>query len=109
MRQVRIRVLAMITLLAFVAAALAPLFPESAAAAEPCGMMDMAGHSDQSQKGAPMPGCGDLSCIVMCALPATLTPVATDFAWAGVGYWPSVRPLAGVIISPDPSPPRSRV
>lgn len=112
MASLRTRLLAIITLLAFVAAVVGPLFPERAAAAEPCAMMmDMAGHTDGSSKHMPMPGCGgDLSCIVMCALPATATtPLATEFAWADVGYWASVRALAGVSISPDPSPPRSRV
>jgi hypothetical protein len=100
----------MITLLAFLAAVLGPLFPQRAEAGEPCAMMmDMADHSHGTQKGAPMPGCGDLSCcIVMCALPATAEPVATPFAWAGVGYWASTKPLTGVTVSPDPSPPRSR-
>ncbi|HEX9462000.1 MAG TPA: hypothetical protein VGB82_05315 [Alphaproteobacteria bacterium] len=107
--------MALLTLLAFVAAALGPLFPGRAAAAQPCAMMmgtdmDMAGHSDGSSKTIPMPGCsGDLSCIVMCALPATATPFATEIVWADVGYWTSSRALAGVTVSPDPSPPRSRV
>lgn len=111
MASVRKRLATIITLVAFFTATLGPLFPRYAAAAQPCAMMmNMADHHDGSSKPLPMPGCGgDVSCIVMCALPATPSPLATRVVWSGVDYWSAIRPLTGVTLSPDPSPPRTRV
>ena len=103
---VRRRFFAAFTALAFFAGALVPLLPERAAAAEPCA--GMTGTASSHAPDRMMPNY-DLGCCVAAALPAATAPVATPFAWAVVGYWTSAIALAGVVVSPDPSPPRSFV
>lgn len=106
MRRVRKHIAALLALLVFGTAAIAPL---GAAMAQPCPMMAMGGGNQHSPDGM-MPDCGhDMACIVMAALPAGGSPATGPVAWAAVHYWLGAVAYAGLTISPDPSPPKSKV
>lgn len=112
---IRKRIVSTVALLAFIAAALAPLVPHAAAATIPCVMLmasssmadDHSPPGERSSKEA-LPPCGtDLRCIVAAALPEAVAPTSTHLAWQPVRYWTASRGLPGISIPPDISPPRS--
>ncbi len=102
------RVAAILTFVGFLAATLGPLVT-AVEAAPPCAMT--MGDSSTTDSPAPqsksMPVCdGNLSCIIMVAVPSAADLVATPVEFRQVRYWSSTAALAGLIIPPDPSPPK---
>ena len=96
------RLVRILMLLMVVTGTLGPLVP-GAAAAQPCAMM-MAMDDGHGMKGT-LPACADMSCLVMCALPAPLTTTATNFAWSTVHYATADEVHSGRTIPPAQSPP----
>ena len=104
------RLIAILTLMGFLAGAFAPLLPEPAAAAQPCAMMMTHSAQDDGQptKGA-MPACAqEMTCLIAAALPAPFAPTAVPLVWQRVQYWDAPRLGHGRTVPPDYAPPIRR-
>ncbi len=102
------RFAAMLTLIGFLGATLGSLLP-AASAATPCAMTMSGGASvdEPSDMSKSMPVCdGNLSCIIMVAMPLTADLAGTPVVFQQVRYWSTATTLAGLTIPPDPSPPK---
>src|SRR5438094_568030 len=104
------RLIALLTLVGFLAGALGPIVPH-AMASEHCAMMvaSPAANDGPPAKGM-MPICSEaLSCIVAVALPMPFEPLAAHVAWAPVLYAVPAKALRGLAVAPEVSPPITRI
>lgn len=101
------RLVAIVTMLSFLAGALAPLLPEPAVAAQPCAMMMTNAPQDDGQLSKhAMPACAqEMSCLVAAALPAPFAPTDVPLVWNPVRYWETPSMGSGRTVPPDHSPP----
>ena len=107
---VKRRLIAIITLLGFLAGALGPLLPQQATAAQPCAMMlASSSHDDGQPSKGSMPACAqEMTCLIAAALPAPFAPTAVPLVWQRVQYWDVPRLGHGRTVPPDYSPPIRR-